>query len=82
MRLREFDDGVTDRFLELRAWLREVVHCCWSCANVIATRAVDKELGINTSADQLPIDCKAEDRSCKDRATELWPMRPKRTVAA
>lgn len=67
----------TDRFIQLRAWLRETARACWSCANVIATRAVDKEIGASTEADQLPIDCKAEDHGCKDRATELWPLRPK-----
>ena len=74
--------NATERFIELRQWLRDVCHACWSCANVLATRAVDKELGLKMEDGYLPIDCKAEDHGCKDRAVELWPLRPKAKRAA
>jgi hypothetical protein len=81
MNLREFDGGVTDRFIELRAWLRAEARSCWSCATVIATRAIDHELG-NAATSQLVVDCHAEDKGCRQRATELWLLRPKATVVA
>ena len=61
-------DYRTDRFIELRAWLREA-GCCWNCEDNIAFAQVDRENGTPHLVIDLS-DCRNLDNGerCRARA--------------